>query len=91
MTAPTDNPMKRRRAPGTLRFHPSRALFASKGDAKATATWQLRNGFWMCLSASKRLRWMIRMSVNSAKAELTRRKLSWHWIENSPKAPAPPF
>lgn len=61
--------------------HPSRAILAVKDNKTATATWQLNNGQWFCVSASKYLKWMRGMrDVLQAKNELGRRGFKASWI-----------
>jgi len=59
----------------------TRALFAAKGTARATATWAVEKPV-RCLSASHHLRWMRKMTdPQKAKQMLQEYGFEWHWIK----------
>lgn len=90
MIARPENPMKLRgkREP----FPPTRAILAEKDGRKDTATWAFK-GTWFCLSASRGLKWMRRMTLAAnPKQCLLDQRFDWHWIQPETINPiAPPF
>ena len=51
----------------------------------AGAVWERIDGIWRCTEAAPIIKWMLKMTPESAKFELARRGCDWEWI-NSPPA-----
>ena len=47
---------------------------------EAQARWKRRDGVWACMEAGEMIRWMERMSPESAKLNLARRGCQWEWL-----------
>ena len=73
--------------------NPSRAMLATRGDQKATSTWELKD-MWRCRSATLPLTWMRGATrFDTVKAGLKARGWVWNWITPLYNAHpvAPPF
>lgn len=60
-----------------------RVLKVVAGDEVCEALWhKSKDGEWACIHAWRDIKWMEGMKdPETAKAELERRKLPWHWHE----------
>lgn len=81
------------------KFGPMRAMVGwvgaarpwDDGASRGTATWEkkLYSGQWICITASKLLRWMIGMEPNTAVDELKYRNIDWEWLPKPPPLTKP--
>lgn len=46
----------------------------------AIAVWERKDGFWRCVEAAPILRWMLKMTPESAKLELAGKGCDWKWL-----------
>lgn len=76
------------------KLYPTRAMFAENSEGRATATWEFKDGWWYCCSASKHLKWMKGMKdFGAVEEQLNRRGFIWNWIVPlyNPSPVKPPF
>lgn len=58
-----------------------RRLMQAKNDYFcAGAVWERKDGIWRCIEAAPILRWMLKMTPESAKLELARKGCDWKWL-----------
>lgn len=66
------------------RLKPGRALFAERGEDRATATFVKIEGRWTCESASHHLKFLIGMDrPDEIKTTLAHRRFKWYWMQST--------